>query len=134
MQGKPRKKQGFFSSRNPQILGKQRRSAPTKQGKSETEKSKEIQKSKGCRGCLPITINTKIFAIQQNKILRGINFVKITKNTFQRRSRIWPLLFGFCAISTRLPEERMGVTKKKSGAATNSRKNYKKKNGRGMNL
>ena len=29
-------------------------------------------------------------------------------------SGIWPLLFGFCAISTRLPEERMGVAKKKS--------------------
>ena len=46
------------------------------------------------------------------EILRGINFVKISKNIFQRWSRIWPLLFGFCAISTRLPEERMGVTKK----------------------
>ena len=41
-----------------------------------------------------------------------MNSVKITKNIFQRWSRIWPLLFGFCAISTRLPEERMGVTKK----------------------
>ena len=45
------------------------------------------------------TINTKIFAIQQ-KFLRGINFVKITKNIFQ---------------STRLPEERMGVTEKIGG-------------------
>ena len=48
------------------------------------------------------------------KILRGINFRKNYKKYFQRWSRIWPLLFGFCAISTRLPEERMGVTKKKS--------------------
>ena len=46
-----------------------------------------------------LTINTKIFAIQK-KILRGINFVKLTKNIFQ---------------STRLPEERMGVTKKIGG-------------------
>ena len=45
------------------------------------------------------TINTKIFAIQK-QFLRGINFVKLTKNIFQ---------------STRLPEERMGVTKKKIG-------------------
>ena len=44
-------------------------------------------------------INTKIFAIQK-KFLRGINFVKITKNIFQ---------------STRLPEERMGVTEKIGG-------------------
>ena len=55
-----------------------------------------------------------MFAIQK-KILRGINFVKITKNIFQ---------------PTRLPEERMGVTKqKKSVATTNSRTNYKKKPG-----
>ena len=45
------------------------------------------------------TINTKIIAIQK-KFLRGINFVKLTKNIFQ---------------STRLPEERMGVTKKIGG-------------------
>ena len=50
-----------------------------------------------CRGWF--TINTKIFAIQ-NKFLRGINFIKITRNIFQ---------------STRLPEERMGVTKKIGG-------------------
>ena len=42
------------------------------------------------------------------------SFRKNCKNIFQRWSRIWPLLFGFCAISTRLPEEPMGVTKKKS--------------------
>ena len=46
-----------------------------------------------------ITINTKIFAIQKN-FSRGIHFVKITKNIFQ---------------STRLPEERMGVTEKIGG-------------------
>ena len=56
------------------------------------------------------------------KILRGINFVKITKNIFQRWSRIWPLLFGFCAISTpqRIPVK---ITNKKY-----------QKNGRGINL
>ena len=46
-----------------------------------------------------ITINTKMFAIQK-KFLRGINFLKITKNIFQ---------------STRLPEERMRVTEKIGG-------------------
>ena len=70
------------------------------------------------------TINTKLFAIQK-KILRGINFVKITKIIFQRWSRmlrIWPLLFGFCAISTpqRIPEKLQ--------------KENTKKNGRGINL
>ena len=49
--------------------------------------------------CCRFTINTKLFAIQK-KFLRGINFVKITKNTFQ---------------ATRLPEERMGVTEKIGG-------------------
>ena len=58
--------------------------------------------------CLPSTPKV----LQYKKILRGINFVKNTKHIFQRWSRIWPLLFGFCAISTWLPEERMGVTKK----------------------
>ena len=48
---------------------------------------------------IELTINTKIFAIQK-KFLRGINSVKLTKNIFQ---------------STRLPEERMGVTKKIGG-------------------
>ena len=45
------------------------------------------------------TINTKMFAIQK-KFLRGINFVKITKNILQ---------------STRLAEERMRVTEKIGG-------------------
>ena len=83
----------------------------SKRGASGQEKMQHHQHQNSC--------NTK------KKVLRGINFIKITKNIFQRWSRIWPLLFGFCAISKRLPEERMGVTKK-IGAATNSRKHYKK--------
>ena len=55
------------------------------------------------------TINTKIFAIQK-KILRGINFVKITK------------IFSSPRGSPRSAWE----LQKKSVAATNSRKNYKK--------
>ena len=61
-----------------------------------------------CSG--PFTINTKIFAIQK-KFLRGINFIKITKNISSPRDfprSAWEL-------------------QKKSVAATNSRKNYKKK-------
>ena len=60
----------------------------------------------------PTNIPSTPKCLQYKKILRWINFVKITTNIFQRWSRIWPLLFCFCAISTRLPEERMGVTKK----------------------
>ena len=58
------------------------------------------------------TINTKIFAIQK-KILRGINFVKITKKKFQpppkrnKKNHTWEL-------------------QENSVAATNSRKNYQK--------
>ena len=64
------------------------------------------------------TINTNIFAIQK-RILRGINLVNITKNIFQCWSRIWPLLFAFCATST---PQRIPVKKK-----------YKK-TGRGIDL
>ena len=62
-------------------------------------KEEVLGKSKGGLSKRGLTINTKIFAIQK-QFLRGINFVKITKNIFQ---------------STRLPEECMGVTEKIGG-------------------
>ena len=73
--------------------------------------------------CAMNTINTKIFAIQKKKSCEEINFVKLTKNIFQ---------------STRLPEERMGVTKKNRWPqripVKNYKKNLQKKYGRGINF
>ena len=54
--------------------------------------------------------------LQYNQIsLQGMNFVKFTRNIFQRWSRIWPLLFGFCAISKpqRIPVKNYKKKKKK---------------------
>ena len=48
-QGKPRKMQGVFSSRNPSNPWKRKEKRTKKQGKSENEKSKEIEKSKDWR-------------------------------------------------------------------------------------
>ena len=54
-QGKPRKKQLFFSSRNgppagtPKILEKERKNAQKSKGNRKTKKSKEIEKSKDWR-------------------------------------------------------------------------------------
>ena len=47
----PKKNKSFFSLRGtPKILGKERKKAPQRQGKSEMEKSKEIEKGKKKQG------------------------------------------------------------------------------------
>ena len=47
--GNPEKSKGFSLRGNPKILGKERKNPSKKQGKSENEKSKEIEKSKDWR-------------------------------------------------------------------------------------
>ena len=87
-----------------------RRTFPLQAKNMSTEsKTAPRSKQKACQN--KSTINTKIFAIQK-KILRGINFVKITKIYFPALiQNLATLVWFLCNIS----------------AATNSSKNYKKK-------
>ena len=78
----------------------------------------------------------QIFCNTKN-ILRGIHFVKITKIFSSVDPESGHSCLVFVAISTRLPEERMGVTKKSVPQRIPvkiTKKKYPKKTGRGINL
>ena len=78
----PPKSKGFSLRGTPTILGKERKNAPKKQGRSENEKSKEIEKSKGWRVRVS---NSKTF---QDGNGNG-NFEAINSNDFLGGN--WPM-------------------------------------------
>ena len=56
--------------------------------------------------------STPKFLQYQRKILRGFNFLKITKNIFQCWSRIWPLLLVFVQYPRDSPKSAWELQKK----------------------